>query len=145
MAQSAWIKAWDHRADFNFQSRYTTWIHRIAVNCALDALRRRKRFHRRFIRFLSSPEPDEYAPGVPEPVDPENPGRNLANKELGQRIEAALAELSEDQRTVLVLREYEGYSYGEIADILGCKPGTVMSRLFHARKKLQTRLEKETS
>ena len=54
-----------------------------------------------------------------------------------------MAQLPDEQRTVLVLREFEGYSYAEIAKLLDLKPGTVMSRLFHARQKLQSRLKKD--
>lgn len=145
VAQSAWIKAWDKRQSYNFQSLYTTWVHRIAVNCALDALRRRKRLHQRFVRFFSSGEPSAEPPPADEPVDPELPDEALARKELGRAIEAAVANLPDDQRTVLVLREFDGYSYAEIAKVLGLKPGTVMSRLHNARKKLQTSLPKDLS
>ncbi|MGC9450006.1 MAG: RNA polymerase sigma factor [Oceanipulchritudo sp.] len=144
VAQTAWIKAWEKRSSYNFQSLYTTWIHRIAVNCALDALRRRKSLGRRFVRFLSGvAEPGAADP--PEPVATDMPDRQLEDKELGARIEEALGMLPEEQRTVLVLREYEGYSYAEISELLGCKTGTVMSRLFHARKKLQSVLAKDLS
>ena len=143
VAQSAWIKAWEHRQSYNFQSLYTTWVHRIAVNCALDALRKRRRLRSRFVRFFKpDPNGSEDPPG-PDPVDGDPPNAELARKELGLAIEAAVAELPDEQRTVLVLREFEGYSYAEIAKLLDLKPGTVMSRLFHARQKLQSRLKKD--
>ena len=144
VAQTAWIKAWDKRERFNFQSKYSTWVHRIAINCALDALRSRRRLHRRIVSFFSAGEGDTL-PDPPETGNGAHPDKQLQNRELGQLIEAAVAELPESQRTVLVLREYEGYSYAEIATALNIQPGTVMSRLHLARQKLQTRLSKELS
>lgn len=144
VTQEAWIKAWKQRNRFNFESAFSTWIHRIAVNTALDALRRRRRIRNRVMRlfdgFSAKPVPETVA----DPVS-QAPDRQLRNKELGEAIEEAVAGLPEEQRTVLVLREYEGYSYGEIARLVGVKTGTVMSRLHHARRKLQTRLSKEMS
>lgn len=149
VAQEAWIKAWENKEKYNFQSLYSTWVHRIAVNCALDALRRRKRLWTKLKRFGIRDEGQKTKDGTELAVAKESfdlsPSSLVQNKELGQTIEVAVAELPEDQRTVLVLREYEGYSYAEIAKSLGIQPGTVMSRLHLARKKLQSRLSKELS
>ena len=65
----------------------------------------------------------------------------MSRAELIERINAALAELSPDHRAVILLREVDGRSYEEIAEVIGCSTGTVMSRLFYARKRLQTLLE----
>lgn len=145
VAQEAWIKAWKQRERFNFESAFSTWVHRIAVNTALDALRRRKRLAHRLGRFLR-PHVNAMDKGAAEPVSLERgPDRRLRDKELGKEVEKAIAALPEDQRTAFVLREYEGYSYREIAELTGCKTGTVMSRLHLARTKLQARLAKELS
>jgi RNA polymerase sigma-70 factor (ECF subfamily) len=142
VTQEAWIKAWERRGNFNFQSSFSTWIHRIAINAALDSLRRRKRLRNRITAlFKPSGEGTAHEPASAQA----NPDRALRNKELGRLIEAAVAGLPEEQRTVLVLREYEGYSYEEIANLVGCKPGTVMSRLHLARTKLQARLQRDLS
>ena len=141
VAQEAWIKAWNNRETYNFQSLYSTWVHRIAVNCALDALRRRKRWYN-LIGRRSKAEGQRLEDQEPTNIDL-RPTTQLENKELGQTIQVAVSELPEEQRTVLVLREYEGYSYAEIAESLDIQPGTVMSRLHHARQKLQSRLSKE--
>ncbi len=69
-----------------------------------------------------------------------DPGENLLRREMAERIEAALATLPEKHRTILVLREVEGLSYEELAERLQIHKGTVMSRLFHARKKMQAAL-----
>jgi RNA polymerase sigma-70 factor (ECF subfamily) len=149
VAQEAWIKAWEKKETYNFQSLYSTWVHRIAVNCALDALRRRKRYWSKIAGFMTKDEGPKTKDGkditVSEESFDQSPSSLVQKKELGQRIQSAVSRLPEEQRTVLVLREYEGYSYGEIADILGIKPGTVMSRLHHARQKLQNSLSKDLS
>jgi RNA polymerase sigma-70 factor (ECF subfamily) len=69
-----------------------------------------------------------------------HPGRALVDKEIRARIDAALGELSENHRAVVVMRELEGMSYEEMAQTMGCSKGTIMSRLFHARKNMQKRL-----
>lgn len=142
VAQTAWIKAWEKRSAFNFQSLYSTWVHRIAINCALDALRRRRSLRNRFVSLFDSTRPDPVDP--PAAAAGSGPAE-LARAELGQLIEAAVDGLPDDQRTVLVLREYEGYSYAEISKALRIPPGTVMSRLHLARQKLQSRLSKDLS
>jgi RNA polymerase sigma-70 factor (ECF subfamily) len=149
VAQEAWIKAWNNRDRYNFQSLFSTWVHRIAVNTALDALRKRKRFRLRFLdsRFGtrdSGPATDQ-SDSQSSASSVQSPVSSVQNKELGELIRAAVEELPDDQRTVLVLREYEGYSYAEIAKALDIQPGTVMSRLHLARKKLQSRLSKDLS
>jgi RNA polymerase sigma-70 factor (ECF subfamily) len=142
VAQEAWIKAWRQRGRFNFQSAFSTWVHRIAVNTALDALRRRKRLGRRLVRLFRGDRGDSI-PVDTVPAKGASPDRALRNRELGEQIEAAIASLPDEQRTALVLREYEGYSYAEIAELMNCKPGTVMSRLHLARTRLQARLSKD--
>jgi RNA polymerase sigma-70 factor (ECF subfamily) len=147
VTQDAWIKAWEKRESYNFQSLYSTWVHRIAVNCALDALRKRKRLWAR-IKGLSTRDNGGKTRNGKEMADASfdlSPSSLVQNKELGQSIQEAINQLPDDHRTVLVLREYEGYSYAEIAKSLDIQPGTVMSRLHHARKKLQERLSKELS
>ncbi|MEX0322085.1 MAG: RNA polymerase sigma factor [Puniceicoccaceae bacterium] len=155
VAQDAWIKAWNNRDRYNFQSQFSTWIHRIAVNTALDALRKRKRLRDKVVSLftdqsggtssVSSTEPEADGRDRARPSSLQNPVLHAQNKELGELIQNAVQELPEDQRTVLVLREYEGYSYSEIAKALDIQPGTVMSRLHLARKKLQSRLSKDLS
>jgi len=143
LAQEAFIRGWEKRSSFNFKSRFSTWVHRIAIHLALDALRRRRRLRKRIIRLFRQ---DSGEPVAEPPADPVTIPREIVqDRELGQLLQEAIERLPEDQRTVLVLREYEGYSYQEIAEIVGCRPGTVMSRLHLARQKLQHRLSRELS
>jgi RNA polymerase sigma-70 factor (ECF subfamily) len=69
-----------------------------------------------------------------------DPSKSLVRKEMREHISAALEGLSENHRTVLVMREMEGLSYEEMADAMACSKGTIMSRLFHARKNMQQQL-----
>lgn len=143
VAQEAWIKAWEQRARFNFQSRFGTWVHRITVNTALDHLRRRKSRLRRLARLFPggrSERPEAEPAGAGE-----QPDRQAVTRESARRLEAAIDRLPAKQRTVLVLREHEGYSYEEIARLVGCPKGTVMSRLHQARQKLRDSLGEELS
>lgn len=144
VAQLAWLKAWQKIGRFNFQSSFSTWLHRIAVNTALDELRRRKRSWVRFKSFFGGPDAESEA-SLPEPATGESPARDLLKKENAQAVHEAIARLPEKQRAVLVLREFEGYTYQQIADTLGCKPGTVMSRLHLARNKLHSLLNPPAS
>lgn len=143
ITQEAFIRGWEKRGSFNFQSRISTWLHRIAINLALDLLRGRNGWRKRLVRLIRH---GEEKPLADPPADPKGiPREVLQNRELGIVLQEAVEQLPEDQRTVLVLREYEGYSYREIAEIVGCRPGTVMSRLHLARQKLQKRISRELS
>jgi len=137
VAQTAWLKAWEHLDDFSFASAFTTWLHRIAVNTALDHLRQRKRWRHRFQSFWGRRSEGDAVGALDFPAPRSDPARGLLNDERSSRVGAALARLPEAQRTVLVLKEFEDYTYQEIADTVGCKIGTVLSRIHLARQKLQ--------
>ncbi len=139
LAQEAFIKAWRALPTFKGESAFYTWIYRIAHNAAYDWLRKK--------RIQSDGEFDDeiqrdIAAGA-EAVPHGNlqPDEAMKNAELGARIQAAIAQLPADHRMAIVLREVEGLSYEEIAKIMECQVGTVMSRLFYARKKLQELLK----
>src|SRR5690242_2006039 len=138
VVQDAFIKAHKHLDKFEGNSSFYTWLYRIVMNLAIDHLRK----HRR----VSPVELDEQQlnAATDDTLLPKllggNPGRALMDKEIRARIDAALAELSENHRAVLVMRELEGLSYEEMAQAMNCSKGTIMSRLFHARKNMQRRL-----
>jgi RNA polymerase sigma-70 factor (ECF subfamily) len=133
LSQEAWVKAWQRLEQFQGESSFTTWITRIVINLCLDQLRKQKRQ-----RAESIEEMDEESGGVERqmPVITINPTERLERGELRQRIDRALDQLSHEHRTVLVLHEFEEMEYKEIAKTMGCSIGTVMSRLFYARRKL---------
>lgn len=133
LSQEAWVKGWQRLAQFQGESSFATWITRIVINLCLDELRKQKRH-----RTESIEEMDEESGGVERqmPAITINPTERLERGELRQRIERALGQLSHEHRTVLVLHEFEEMEYKEIAKTMDCSIGTVMSRLFYARRKL---------
>ncbi len=144
LSQEAWIKGWQRLTQFQGESGFGTWMTRIVINLCLDQLRKQKRQ-----RAESIDELEEESGGVERqmPVVTANPTAGLERAELRQRIDEALGKLSYEHRTVLVLHEFEELEYKEIAKVMGCSIGTVMSRLFYARRKLAALLadlKKET-
>lgn len=140
LAQDAFIKAWRALPQFKLDSSFYTWLYRIAHNCAYDWLRKRKIDSAgEFDDNRVDHQPDPTAEAVPHAFT--RPDKAMANAELGARIRAAVARLSEEHRTAILLREVEGMPYDEIAKVMQTSIGTVMSRLFYARKKLQELLK----
>jgi len=137
LSQEAWVKGWQRLAQFQGDSSFATWITRIVINLCLDELWKQKRR-----RTESIEEMDEESGGVERqmPVITSNPTERLERGELRQRIDLALAQMSNEHRTVLVLHEFEEMEYKEIAKAMDCSIGTVMSRLFYARRKLASLL-----
>jgi len=140
LAQEAFLKAWRNIGKFRGQSAFFTWIYRITVNLSIDALRRRR--IEGGMEFDDDVAPARIEPGAATaPHGEPPPPQRLQNREIQARIDEALEKLSPEHRLVVVLREVEGLSYEEIAESMDCSVGTVMSRLFYARKKLQTLLK----
>src|SRR5579863_2919451 len=133
LSQEAWVKSWQRLNQFHGESSFGTWVTRIVINLCLDQLRKRKRQ-----RTESIEEMDEESGGVERqmPAITTNPTERLERGELRQRIDQAMAQMSHEHRTVLVLHEFEEMEYKEIAKAMDCSIGTVMSRLFYARRKL---------
>src|SRR5690242_7619987 len=139
VVQDAFIKAHKYLDKFEGNSSFYTWLYRIVMNLAIDHLRK----HRR-IRPVELDEQRLEEGSADDGLLPRilggNPGRALMDKEIRHRIDQALGELSDNHRAVLIMRELEGLSYEEMAQAMGCSKGTIMSRLFHARKNMQRRL-----
>ncbi len=133
LSQEAWVKGWQRLKQFQGESSFVTWMTRIVINLCLDQLRKHKRQRAESIEHL-----DEELGGVerPMPVVTINPTAGLERSELRARIDRALGLLSYEHRTVLILHEFEDLEYKEIAKRMGCSIGTVMSRLFYARRKM---------
>ena len=133
LSQEAWVKGWQRLKQFQGDSSFSTWMTRIVINLCLDQLRKQKR------RYVESIEAmDEESGGVERqmPVVTVNPTERLERGELRQRIDRGLEQLSHEHRTVLVLHGFEEMDYKGIAKAMDCSIGTVMSRLFYARRKL---------
>ncbi len=133
LSQEAWVKAWQRLEQFQGDSSFLTWITRITINLCLDQIRRNKRRRTESIEQL-----DEDLGGVERqmPVITTNPTEGLEKTELRKKIDEALEKLSKEHRMVLVLHEFEDLEYKEIAKRMECSIGTVMSRLFYARRKM---------
>ncbi len=139
VCQEIWLTIWKRLGQYRGDAKFSTWIHPIAVRRSIDLLRSRKRWFGRFVPFLTGGEQAE-ADGVPEPADAGDPRQELEKNERSDRFERAIASLPPKHRAVLALREIQGLSYDEIAQALDCRRGTVMSRLFHARRLLAAKL-----
>lgn len=133
LSQEAWVKGWQRLIQFQGEASFATWMTRIVINLCLDQLRRHKR-----VRAESIEQMDEEVGGVERqmPVVEANPTAGLERHELRQRIDKALDQLSVEHRTALILHEFEDLEYKEIAKRMKCSIGTVMSRLFYARRKM---------
>lgn len=143
VCQEIWLTVWKNIANFRGDAKFSTWVHPIATRRAIDHLRSRKRWFNRFIPFLGPNENDDSAErhiGAPEAVEENDPRQDLERDEKKARFERAIAALPPKHRSVLALREVQGLSYDEIAANLGIARGTVMSRLFHARRLLAQKL-----
>ena len=138
LSQEAWVKGWQRLVQFQGESSFTTWMTRIVINLCLDQLRKRKRQRAESIEAMA-----EESGGVERqmPVVMVNPTDRMERAELRVRIDDALGKLSEAHRTVLVLHEFEHMEYKNIAKTMKCSIGTVMSRLFYARRKMAALLQ----
>lgn len=138
VVQDAFIKAHKKLAEFEGNAAFSTWLYRICVNLCIDKKRADARRRKVDLDDALSVDDSLYADAdIGGRLAAANPLKTTGDKELGKEIDRALAGLSDDHKSILLLREVEGMSYEEIADTLGIPRGTVMSRLFHARKNMQ--------
>ncbi|RVT49505.1 RNA polymerase sigma factor RpoE [Rubrivivax albus] len=142
IAQETFIRAYRALPNFRGESAFYTWLYRIAVNTAKKSLMDLKRDPLVTETALASrdDEGDETSRVENELSDGETPDALLASKEIAEAVNAAIAALSEDLRQAITLREIEGLSYEEIADVMNCPIGTVRSRIFRAREAIAQRL-----
>ncbi len=141
IAQETFIRAYRALPQFRGESAFYTWLYRIAVNTAKKALVELKRdpLVSETAR-ASRDEEDETSRVENELSDGETPDALLASKEIAAAVNAAIEALSEDLRQAVTLREIEGLSYEEIAQVMNCPIGTVRSRIFRAREAIAARL-----
>lgn len=134
IAQDSFLSAWENIGNFQFRSRFSTWLYRIVKNKCLnhiDQYRRRK---------TDPTEIDDSQPWIP--IDTVTPEDEALRKETKEIVHAALAKLKDSHREILILRELQDLSYEEISELLGCTLGRVKSRLHEARKALKKELER---
>jgi RNA polymerase sigma-70 factor, ECF subfamily len=142
IAQETFIRAYRALPNFRGESAFYTWLYRIAVNAAKKALMDMKRDPMVTESALRSQDEDgeETSRAENELSDGETPEALMASKEIASAVNSAVEALSEDLRQAITLREIEGLSYEEIADVMNCPIGTVRSRIFRAREAIAARL-----
>ena len=141
LAQEAFVKAYKNLSRFQFRSKFYSWLARIASNLCIDWLRRKKvRKAEEFDEGIAAKD----SAGVISMAHYKNdPRQSLRNVQLREKLAEAIEALPDQQRQAIVLREIDGLAYRDIAEIMEIPEGTVMSRLYYARKKLQQALEDE--
>ena len=142
ISQEVFIKIWKALPNWRGECKFATWVYKVCINASLDFLRR-------------APEETESLSGRPDddgderPLDiaddsvQASPERRLEQSETTMAVRRAIARLPEDQREIVILRDIDGYSYDEIADMLSLGIGTVKSRINRARTRLKSLLEVE--
>ena len=142
LAQETFIRAYRALPQFRGESAFYTWLYRIAVNTAKKALQEmgRSPIVTESTLLSAREEDDETSARAVEPIDEATPEAVLASKEIARTVNEAIEALSDDLRQAIVLREIEGLSYEEIAEVMECPIGTVRSRIFRAREAIAQRL-----
>lgn len=140
MAQEAFIKAYNSLTAFRGDSKFSVWLYRIVSNVCLDFLRSRSR---KQTVSLSTENDDGEEVELDIADEMHSPEQLLDRSLTRDAVRRGLAALPPDHREILLLREIQGLSYEEIADVLGLEAGTVKSRIFRARKKLCSFLIKD--
>nr|WP_297351879.1 RNA polymerase sigma factor RpoE [uncultured Caldimonas sp.] len=141
IAQETFIRAYRALPQFRGESAFYTWLYRIAVNTAKKSLVELKRDPLVTESALASVDDDDETSRVENELsDGETPEAVLASKEIAATVNSAIEALSEDLRQAITLREIEGLSYEEIAEVMNCPIGTVRSRIFRAREAIAERL-----
>lgn len=132
MAQDAFYRVHKHLDRFREGERFAPWFFRILRNCCLNFIDKRKR-----AKQVSIHPRDDDSGGIPLPTEALGPTGSLDDKELSRELWSALESLSLQHREIILLRHFQDLDYAAIAEVLEIPIGTVMSRLFHARKKLK--------
>jgi RNA polymerase sigma-70 factor (ECF subfamily) len=137
VAQESFIKAYRALGNFRGDSAFYTWLYRIAINTAKNYLVSRSRRSSDYQVDIQDAEAIENAPQL---QGMETPERLLLNQEIIDTIKTAIDKLPEEMRVAIMLREFEGMSYEEIAEAMDCPVGTVRSRIFRAREAIDNKL-----
>lgn len=137
VAQEAFIKAYRALGNFRGDSAFYTWLYRIAINTAKNYLVSRSR---RYSDYQVDIQDAEQVGNAPELKGMDTPEHLLMNDEIVNVVNTAIENLSEEMKTAITLREFEGLSYEEIAEAMECPVGTVRSRIFRAREAIDEKL-----
>lgn len=136
LTQDVFVRAWEKLSTFRGGSAFSTWLHRVAVNLVIEAMRTERRWHLRFL-------PEEASRGLAAASGEGARGwREATGVHVRIDLERAVASLPPGARTVLVLRDIEGYKYEEVAKMTGLSLGTVKAQIHRARRLLRSRLDR---
>ena len=141
IAQETFIRAYRALAQFRGEAQFYTWLYRIAVNTAKKSLMDLKRNPTVSENSFKSSDDDETSPLENELTGSETPDAVLASKEIAEMVNSAMDALPEELRQAISLREIEGLSYEEIAEVMSCPIGTVRSRIFRAREAISAKIK----
>jgi RNA polymerase sigma-70 factor (ECF subfamily) len=139
IVQEAFLRVYRSLDRFQGGSSFFTWLYRIVTNLSIDLMRKPARREKELLDNPSISEEDEVFPFISR-IDGADPIDVMRRREIASRIQQALDALPPYHRSVILMREVEGMSYQEMADAMEVSKGTIMSRLFHARQKLQRAL-----
>lgn len=142
--QEAYVRAFTHLAGFRGEAAFSTWLTRIALNEALGRLRRR-RAAGEVPEIESAPDEGGGVSGFPVAWRPLSPESEASRRQVRQFLERAVDELPDPFRAVFILREVEGLSVNETAELLGVQAGTVKTRLYRARRLIRRHIERKLS
>ncbi len=137
LTQEIFLKAYQNINKFKFKSAFSTWLYRLAVNMCIDELRKRKSIG----EVLTT---DPVSEGAMLQVDKTTPEDRAISKDMEKQIWEAINSLKAKERAIIILRDMEGLSYKELAEVFKCSLGRVKSRLHEARQKLKVVLETQT-
>jgi len=138
VCQDAFLRAYRALPAFKGQSKFSSWLYRIALNLCRDWIRRQRR-----TPVSQLPEDTDATELASEAGPIESIEDLVARRELSTIVEEAMSELSEDQRTAIILKEYHGMTFQEIAEMQGCPLSTVKTRLYQGLSQLRRRLEQQ--
>ena len=141
VSQEAFVKVHRYLGDFKGDSSFYTWLYRITRNLAVDRIRSRRGETVEFDEKVAQDEAELGEAGFLSTQLGTNPQKSALRRELAEKMTEALQQIPEKHREILLLREVEGMSYEDLSRVLEIPKGTVMSRLFHARAKMQKLLE----
>lgn len=138
VAQMSWVKAWNRLSGYKGDSKFFTWMYRLTVNTALDHIRQRTR--KREVELPVYESGEDASPVDSLLVTQDTASDEMEKDDVKRAFHEALEALSPDHKAALILREVDGKTYQEIADAMGVRIGTVMSRIHYARKAIQERM-----
>jgi RNA polymerase sigma-70 factor (ECF subfamily) len=138
VVQEAFLRVYRGLSAFNGSSSFFTWLYRIVTNLSIDLMRKPSRREAELDETRRLDDEDQIP--LLSRIEGSDPADAVRRGEIARRIQAALDELPPYHRSVIVMREVDGMSYEEMAEAMGVSKGTIMSRLFHARQKLQRAL-----